>query len=140
MIIKTNRFIPKRFDAYTIGPFVLIRPTHTNDRALIAHEKEHVKQWLRLALPLGVTLGAGSYYAVTNGYAPIEAYAASIVSVFTHGLLYKVSKKYRYKCELEGHKTQYKLAPLALEALAKNFAEDYGFGITIEQARQAIRN
>lgn len=44
-IIVTDRFIPKRFDAYTIGPLVLLRPNKRDDQGLIAHELEHVKQW-----------------------------------------------------------------------------------------------
>ena len=47
MIIRTNRFIPKRFDAYTIGPVILIRPTRADDAALIAHERVHLQQFYR---------------------------------------------------------------------------------------------
>jgi hypothetical protein len=44
-IIKTNKFIPKRFSAFTFGPFILIRPNMSNNVSLIEHEKVHVKQW-----------------------------------------------------------------------------------------------
>lgn len=44
-VIKTNKFIPKRFSAYTVGPFILIRPEKANNIPLLEHEKHHVKQW-----------------------------------------------------------------------------------------------
>lgn len=47
-VIKTNKIIPKRFEAFTIGPVILIRPESYKD-ALIEHEKIHVKQFYRYA-------------------------------------------------------------------------------------------
>lgn len=85
MIIKTNFSIPERFAAYARGPFVLVRPEHANDAGLIAHEKVHVRQWLR-------TFGLHPLlYAVSKSYrlkAEVEAYreqlkyAPAMVDVF----------------------------------------------------------
>ena len=46
-IISTNRFIPPRFSAYTIGFIILVRPDYKDDIGLIEHEKIHVKQFWR---------------------------------------------------------------------------------------------
>lgn len=43
MIIKTNRFIPKAVQAITIYPFVLIKPTATDD--VVIHELVHIEQY-----------------------------------------------------------------------------------------------
>lgn len=43
MIIKTNRFIPESSQAITIYPFVLIRPTATDD--VVIHELVHIEQF-----------------------------------------------------------------------------------------------
>lgn len=44
MIIKTN-LIPRGFDAFTLGPIILIRSACKDDIGLIAHERVHVRQW-----------------------------------------------------------------------------------------------
>jgi hypothetical protein len=46
-IISTNKFIPARFSAYTIGFIILIRPEYRDDIGLIEHEKVHVHQFWR---------------------------------------------------------------------------------------------
>ena len=72
LVLVTN-FIPSRFDAYTFGFIILVRPQFKDDVGLIAHEATHVNQFWR-----------------TFGFA---------------GLLMRVSKKYRYECELEAYCT-----------------------------------
>ena len=46
MIFYTNLLIPSRFASYAIGFIILIRPSYRNDVGLLAHEKEHVRQFL----------------------------------------------------------------------------------------------
>lgn len=46
-VIYTDRIIPKRFAAYTIGPVILIRPRYLRDRGLLEHELVHVWQFWR---------------------------------------------------------------------------------------------
>lgn len=46
-VFYTDRFIPKRYDAYTIGPLVLIRPHQIRNRGLLEHERVHVRQFWR---------------------------------------------------------------------------------------------
>jgi hypothetical protein len=71
MIFYTNNFIPKNFAGYTRGPFIFIRPSHRADAGLLAHEKVHVRQWLR-TLTLHPLI-----YALSDGYklkCEVEAY------------------------------------------------------------------
>lgn len=106
MIIKTNKFIPKRFSAYTIGPIILIRPEWAADKILLQHERCHVQQFWRY---LGL-----------------------------NGLLYKFSKRWRLKFELEAHRVEYRLDPSRLDRLANNLASNYGLSLMISDARQMI--
>lgn len=71
IIRYTDRFIPARFAAYTIGPLVLIRPSHRWDRGLLEHELVHVGQFWRT---LGLT---GIGYWLSRRYrlaCEVEAY------------------------------------------------------------------
>lgn len=66
--------IKEKFGGMTYGPVVKIRNKYKDDRGLLEHELNHVKQWYR-------TLG-------------------------THGIWYRLSEKYRLKCEIESYKIQ----------------------------------
>lgn len=71
MVFYTDWFIPARLAACTRGPFIFIRPAYKDDAGLLAHEKVHVKQWLR-------TLGLhGLLYLLFDKYklaSEVEAY------------------------------------------------------------------
>ena len=47
IVVYTDRLIPARFAGYTIGPVILIRPSHRWDRGLLEHERVHVAQFWR---------------------------------------------------------------------------------------------
>ena len=47
MVFYTNFLIPKRFSAIVLGFVILIRPRQRGNKALIAHEKVHVRQFWR---------------------------------------------------------------------------------------------
>lgn len=47
LLFITDRFIPKRFDGFNLGPIILIRPGFKNDRGLLEHELVHVRQFYR---------------------------------------------------------------------------------------------
>jgi hypothetical protein len=50
-VIYTHRFIPGIYAGRTIGPIILIRPSHKEDTGLLEHEKVHVRQfWSTLGL------------------------------------------------------------------------------------------
>ena len=70
-VIYTNHLIPNTFAGQTIGPFILIRPSHKDDTGLLEHEKVHVRQFWR-------TLGLfGIGYLLSKKYRlkiEVEAY------------------------------------------------------------------
>jgi hypothetical protein len=47
MVFYTDRFIPSDAAGCARGPIVFIRPQYKDDKGLLAHENNHVKQWLR---------------------------------------------------------------------------------------------
>lgn len=65
MIIKTN-LIPSGFDAMTLWPFILVRPTQADNKGLIEHELVHYREqsfltpiwWLRYLLIKSFRLNA----------------------------------------------------------------------------------
>ncbi len=50
IFIKTNWFIPKRFEAYNYGFITLMRPEVYHDEPLREHERTHFRQFLRSPL------------------------------------------------------------------------------------------
>jgi hypothetical protein len=51
VIVKTS-LIPKKFAAFTVWPFIFVKPSHVNDLPLIEHEKVHYKEQMKtLVLP-----------------------------------------------------------------------------------------
>lgn len=75
LVFYTNRFIPGRFAGVCVGPLILIRPEYRGDKGLLAHEKEHRRQWLS-------TFGIHSVlYAISKKYrlkSEAKAYARQV--------------------------------------------------------------
>jgi hypothetical protein len=44
-VIYTDFLIPKKYDAMTRGPLILVRPEFKDEKGLVEHEIVHVKQW-----------------------------------------------------------------------------------------------
>lgn len=84
-IIKTNKFIPKKFGAYTVGPFILIRPEKASSIPLIKHEKEHVRQWWKNPL-------MGLFYLFSKKYRYKYELAAHRVQL-SHAPTYEYAQK-----------------------------------------------
>lgn len=79
----------------SFGVLIQIDEKYKEDKGLLAHERVHVKQFLRLWLSsilIGLVL---LYLGYDFGIIPI------IAGLGLHGLLYKFSKLYRYKAEVE---------------------------------------
>lgn len=102
MLKKLTKLIPIQYTTLdpsikgrSFGVLIQIDKKYREDKGLLAHEKVHVKQFLRLwlsTIPLGLVLICLGY---DYGMLPI------IAGIGLHGLLYKFSKLYRYKAELE---------------------------------------
>lgn len=78
------------------GLFIQISPRFKDDKGLLAHERVHARQmfktWLVLIL-LGIIVG---YFT-----ADLIGILIGIFGQSVHNTLYKFSKTYKYKCEVE---------------------------------------
>jgi len=112
MVFYTDKFIPKRFAGYTIGPFIWIRPKYKDDIGLLTHEKTHAKQWY-------YTLGISSFlYLVSKKYrlwAEVQAYKA------------------QFKCPPANVQNSYRVA------YSKFISERYGLNVTSNEAYELLR-
>lgn len=76
LVIESNRLIPARFEGYSVGPVVLVRPG--TSAGLLAHELTHVRQFWRW---LGVN---GLLYQFSRKWRQrfeVEAYRAQLAVV-----------------------------------------------------------
>ena len=102
MLNKLTKAIPIQYTSLdplikgrSFGVLIQIDEKYKEDKGLLAHERVHVKQFLRLWLSV-ITVGlALLYLGYDFGVLPI------IAGLGLHGLLYKFSKLYRYKAEVE---------------------------------------
>jgi hypothetical protein len=110
MIIYTDRFIPDRFGALTIGPITFIRPTKANDFGLKAHEEVHRHQfWSSLMLP------------------------------YTLRRMFSKKWSLRYEAEAYAEQLEWSFSPILDEqSFITMLVDNYGFGITREEAKVAL--
>lgn len=102
MLNKLTKLIPIKYTTLdpsikgrSYGVLIQIDKEYKEDKGLLAHERVHVKQFLRLwlsAIPISLVL---LYLGYDYNIIPI------IAGIGLHGLLYKFSKVYRYKAEVE---------------------------------------
>lgn len=75
IVFYTNKLIPKRFGAYTMGLFIFIRPKYREDRGLLEHELTHARQLYRTFLLHTL------FYPLSKKYrlkAEVEAYRVQL--------------------------------------------------------------
>jgi hypothetical protein len=108
-------------------PLIMINPKYKGDKGLVAHEMEHVKQYLYWFIPLfAITLGLSNWLA------------ALLVSCMAHDLLYTLSSKYRQWSEVKAFKAQLKHGG-RVEDAAKLLSENYKLDITYEKALRLFK-
>lgn len=105
MIIATN-LVFKGFDAVTVWPFLLVRPSAINDAALVEHELVHYREQRR-------------------------------VLTIPWLLRYWLSKKFRLAAEVRAYQRQIEVGGITVQAAAV-MLQQYGLGITLEQAHAAL--
>ena len=113
IVFYTDKLIPKRFGAYTIGPIVLIRPKYKDNEGLLQHELTHVKQMYRTLLLHGL------FYLLSKGYrlrAEVEAYRVQLQYPPASESPHKYRKKF-----------------------AKFIATKYGLSISEKEAEELLR-
>lgn len=105
LLFYTDRFVPKRFDAYSFGPIILLPPSKKDDIGLLEHEKVHVNQFWRT---LGIN---GLFYLLSKKFR----------------LKYEVEA---YRKQLEFCKDQY----FSKQIFANFIAYKYNLNITYQEA------
>lgn len=112
-VFYTSFGVPKKSAGCARGPLIFIRPEYKGDAGLLAHEKVHVKQWLRTIYSLGAV----------------------------HALLYLFSDKYKLACEVEAYRAQAACyADDRTPQFAIYIADDYGLSISAEDALKLLRD
>jgi hypothetical protein len=104
---------------------IRINPFYKNDKGLYAHEYEHVKQF---------------YFAwvISSLVIAIIYWPAILAGFGVHGLLYKLVRKYRQKCEVIAFRKQIEVNGYGLEYCSKALSKFYNLNISIEQAKTLL--
>jgi hypothetical protein len=131
-ILRYTDSLPEGIGGQANGPYVRIRPKYKDDRGLLRHELEHVKQWWIATLLSAALIAAGLYHFNEPLY-------GAIGSIGVHGLLYKLIPAYRLWCEVQAHKVQAKHSPHDVALFAQRIATKYDLDITAEEAEQLLR-
>lgn len=59
-------------DAVTVWPFIFCKPEYKYDKKLIAHEREHLKQWIRYGIIGFLPVYLYQYFKFGYWDAPLE--------------------------------------------------------------------
>lgn len=129
--IKITGKLPKPFIAKTYGFIVKVLPEHKDDKFILAHELEHVKQWYICLVAILIVLG-GVVYAIPPLW-PLLGLA-----LFADWALYKFVRPYRQWAEVQGHKAQIS-KQWPVKTLAKLLAANYDLGITEGKALELLK-
>lgn len=114
---------------------IRINPDKKDDKALLAHEIEHVKQWYT---GLILSLIPASYCVLNSLYE--WAFLSVAIGASFHGLIYKFIPKYRLWCEVQAYKKQLELLPDGLEErVAEIITTDYNLDITQQEALRLLK-
>ena len=111
---------------------IRINPKYKDDAGLYAHEYEHIKQWYKSVLLLGIIL-----LGLAVIFSADLLYVAPVI-VPVHGVLYRFSSAYRAYCEAEAFKAQLKHYPEQIDFFAEFLAGNYDLGITVAEAKTLL--
>ena len=106
-------------------PLILINPVHKGDKGLVAHEQQHVMQWLicfALCLPLWMWLG----------------WLALLPAIILHDALYTFARPYRQWVEVLAFKAQLKHGG-RIEDAARILSTGYDLKITYTKAMELLK-
>lgn len=116
------------------GPIMTLNRKYKDNKALIAHEEEHIKQWYIMSASLAVTL-----IPLTNFLNSDLLVLAPALVLAGHNAIYEISRKYRLYCETKAFAKQLGVDGWEHITLAATFlARDYNLGITEEEAIKSL--
>ena len=134
MLFISDSLVPEDSGGCARGPFVFVREKYKDDKGLIAHEYEHVHQWLvlsALGIPVAVLLYALGLLQYIS-YTPMF--------MLLHPLLYKFIPKYRLWAEVQCYKLQASYDKVdTLPFFAKVIATKYNLEISADKVLELLR-
>ena len=146
LLIYTDRVLGPRSGGDTRTFVVFIRPKYREDAGIREHELTHVWQWW-LACAVGLCFGLVA--AAHLGHVlPWWSWLACSTSAggAMHPLLYRTVRRYRMWAEVQAYGEQMRHPDrngerLTLDRAAAALADEelYHLGITIDQAREALK-
>tara|TARA_R110002124_G_scaffold147182_2_gene312423 strand:- start:352 stop:819 length:468 start_codon:yes stop_codon:yes gene_type:complete len=123
---------------------IRINPKYKEDKGLLAHEEEHVRQWyiftlVSFVLSMGGLITYGGFDIHYSWWLMVLTYSS-----LGYNMLSMVSKKFRFFIETKCYAAQVKKYSLKhreyyIKAFAKFLTENYDLGITNEVATAALR-
>lgn len=134
-LVRYTSKIAPGFDAGTRGPVITISKEHRGNRALLAHEAEHAKQWWLGMLAAFIAAAIAYVLGADEGvYMSIAAYGIGM-----HSTAYLVIKPYRQWCEVAAYKKQIAVGGYKDKAFAINaLADKYRLNITRQEAARLL--
>lgn len=136
------------FAGLAIGPVILIKKYHENNKGLLEHEKFHVRMfWVWYIL----VLAASTITAIYFGYIPLPETFQSLIqneifhillsiSLIPRSVFYKFVGKYRLWEEVQGYKIQEKTNKQnKLKEFAHYIATRYNIDITEKEALKLLK-
>lgn len=129
---RTSDSIEYPFTAHSYGFVVLLKRGHENDRALLAHELTHVKQWYRMIALFALL----SVIAWQVGYGE-WAFPFMVIGGFAHNVLSRL-RWYRKYAEVEAFRAHVK-AGRDIDNAAYNLALNYDLGITEAESKALLK-
>lgn len=140
MVFYTNRFIPKQFAGVTRLFFIFLRPQYRGNKAMLEHEKVHVRQFWRGWL-VWLILCAAAYAVVSNHdvvLSPDVLVGAPLLGASFHSLLYQFVAKYRLACEVEAYRRQLAYQPQSADLFAGFISTRYRLKISRDEVRALL--
>ena len=134
LVRYTSKIMPGAH-ATTRGPVITVSEYHRGNRALLAHEIEHAKQWW-IGLLASLVVGAILY-----GFGGSEGVALSIAAygIGMHSTAYLAIRPYRQWCEVEAYKKQIAVGNYKDKTFAINALVDmYRLNITRQEAARLL--
>lgn len=142
-IYTSNPYLmPEGVGARAIGPVILVRKIYRYDRGIREHEKEHVFQWMVVAIIVLTVLCALCAAGIWNSWI---LNAGLFVTCTGHALLYVGVRRYRLWCEVWAYREQMRWPDrtgryLTLELAAWRLSQPlYRLGLSLEQAKDLLQ-
>lgn len=127
--------LPRNTGGCANGPVVRLLTKYENDKGILQHELEHVKQYWSLNLKFTIVLLALATFFNLNPYYAVIGFAA-------HGLLYGFIKPYRYWAELKAYAVQLQYSEdkeKDLQLFGGFIADSYKLNVSKEKATIALK-